>query len=72
MPIFEYVCDDCGSEFETLVLCRDENVSCSNCSSANLTKKMSTCAVKSGEKFTSTASADSCSGCTGKNCSTCH
>lgn len=33
MPIFNFVCDDCGAEFEDLVMKRDEVIICPDCSS---------------------------------------
>ncbi len=43
MPIYEFVCEDCGHEFETLVRNRDEvsNVTCPKCKSSRLKRLMS-------------------------------
>ncbi len=42
MPIFEYKCKKCSQEFERLVFAGEENsVSCPECKSKNVTKKMS-------------------------------
>ena len=42
MPVFEYKCEDCGSRFEELVRCQqDEIKSCSQCGSRQLTKLIS-------------------------------
>ena len=40
MPIYEYVCQDCGHEFEYLVR-GSERPSCPACEKGSLTKKMS-------------------------------
>jgi putative FmdB family regulatory protein len=72
MPIFEFVCGGCGNEFEELVMSRSAEVVCPKCSSKDVNKLMSVCAVKSGEKFTSTSSGAGCSTCSSKNCSSCH
>ncbi len=41
MPIFEYICSDCGAEFEMLVRNKDEKVRCGKCSSEKVSKKLS-------------------------------
>lgn len=46
MPIFEYVCDDCGAEFDLLVRGR-ETPACTACGSTALTKKLSLPRVQS-------------------------
>ncbi len=42
MPMFEYVCNKCGDEFEDLSLSSAEsNPQCPSCSSDNTTRKLS-------------------------------
>jgi putative FmdB family regulatory protein len=41
MPIYEYVCDDCGAEYERLVMKQGAAVSCPKCASAKHTIKLS-------------------------------
>ena len=49
MPIFEYKCDDCGTQFEKLVRRLDAGqISCPSCSSPKLTQQLSTFAAHSG------------------------
>jgi putative FmdB family regulatory protein len=55
MPIFEYVCQNCGTEFEHLVFRTDEVVKCPECGQESVNKLMSACAAKVGQKFTSTS-----------------
>jgi putative FmdB family regulatory protein len=45
MPIFEYHCQACGHEFETLVLPATPPPTCPECRSADLEKLLSTAAV---------------------------
>lgn len=72
MPIFEYVCQNCGKEFERLVFRSDEVVECPECGQQSVNKLMSACAAKIGYKFTSASKpADSCSGCSSTSCSSC-
>ncbi|HID98587.1 MAG TPA: zinc ribbon domain-containing protein [Thermodesulfobacteriaceae bacterium] len=73
MPIFEFVCSQCGNEFEKLVLGSNRKVLCPECSSTDVEKKMSVCAFKTGSNFVGTGkkAANSCSGCTSTKCSSC-
>lgn len=77
MPIYEYVCADCGKEFEELVFGR-EAVRCPHCQSSNNDKLMSRCRHKSGGTAdslgaaSSPGSGSSCSGCTASSCASCH
>ncbi len=76
MPIYEYVCEDCRCEFEELVLCGQEEVSCPQCKSHNVQKQMSVCRAKwgsgsGGDGGPSSIGGSSCSGCSGGNCASC-
>lgn len=62
MPIFEFQCRACQHEFEELVFGSDETPECESCGGADVQRKMSAFAIKSGSKFIS-ASGSSCSGC---------
>ena len=48
MPLFEYVCIECGSEFEKIVPTSKTKVKCAQCSSAKVEKKLSVFAVAGG------------------------
>ena len=66
MPIYEFVCADCGRPFEKLVMSSSKiaEVSCPTCESQNVTKKISTFASKlsGGSTFSfGSASSSSCS-----------
>ena len=41
MPIYEYICSNCETEFEKLVSSSDEKVSCESCGSKKITRKLS-------------------------------
>lgn len=42
MPIFEYKCNQCKKDFEKLVFAgEDKNISCPDCTSKDVDKKMS-------------------------------
>jgi len=85
MPIFEYICNSCGNEFEELVFDPDECPACPKCQSAETGKLMSAVRSKVGgfrpDTGESGGSADPggsdfsssspCSGCSGGDCSSC-
>jgi putative FmdB family regulatory protein len=70
MPIYEYHCDQCQTEFEKLVLNTSEKIACPKCKSKKVQRMMSAFAFSSGGKFKSTASS-SCGSCAATSCSTC-
>ncbi len=45
MPIYEYLCRDCGSPFEKLVRRFDEAVACPSCAGQAVDKQLSVFAV---------------------------
>jgi putative FmdB family regulatory protein len=45
MPIFEYICKDCGVAFEKIVPRYDSAVDCTRCNSPNVEKQLSVFAV---------------------------
>jgi len=58
MPIFEYICKECGRPFEKIVPRYDSQVDCAHCNSANVEKQLSVFAVAG-----SSAGQDSEAGC---------
>jgi putative FmdB family regulatory protein len=62
MPMYEFICSSCETEFEELVFYSDEEVSCPKCSNTKVDKKVSAFAFKSSGRFVA-ASGSSCSGC---------
>lgn len=48
MPIFEYACQGCGREFETLVRSSSPPPQCPSCQGTDLHKKLSTFAPMGG------------------------
>jgi putative FmdB family regulatory protein len=68
MPIYEFICEQCGNEFEELVRSTSTTTGllCPECHSEQVTKKMSTFAAKiAGGKATSFWG-----GSTSSNCNT--
>jgi putative FmdB family regulatory protein len=72
MPIYEYICEKCGNEFEMLVFKEDEAACCA-CGAKDPKKKMSSFGFSVGYKFkaSSKGSGSSCAGCSSSNCSNC-
>ena len=64
MPIFEYLCKDCGQAFEKIVPRHDSAVDCAHCNSENVEKQLSVFAVAGASKeFPSAAADGSCGRC---------
>lgn len=66
MPIFEFICNECGNPFEELVRSANaiDEVICPECHSQKVTKRISTFASRisgGGSSFPSYSSAASCS-----------
>jgi putative FmdB family regulatory protein len=41
MPIYEYVCDDCGEQYERIVMNKSTKVTCPKCESGKKTMQLS-------------------------------
>jgi putative FmdB family regulatory protein len=48
MPIYEYICDDCQTEFEKLVLNKQQEIACPKCASKKATIQLSVFATSNG------------------------
>ena len=77
MPIYEFECEKCEDTFETLVFRSDDSVSCPKCHSDQVHRVLSVFGFKSGGDKGAASSrmgsgVSSCTGCTGRSCSTCH
>jgi putative FmdB family regulatory protein len=75
MPIYEYVCDDCGERYERIVMSQSQEIACPKCSSENRTIQLSVFATPSNGNKSSASSTPSASngggGCCGGSCG-CH
>jgi len=73
MPIYEYICQDCGNAYEQLVMSKSSKIACPQCDSGRHTLKLSVfsasgnSAKSNGQSF---GSSRGC-GCTPKTCG-CH
>ncbi|WP_028573538.1 FmdB family zinc ribbon protein [Desulfonatronovibrio hydrogenovorans] len=80
MPLHEFFCSKCATEFEELIFKEDDPVSCPDCGSSNVEKLISACKFKTGGPIVAgspsasaspTRSSSACAGCSGGNCSSC-
>jgi putative FmdB family regulatory protein len=74
MPIYEYHCNNCGKDFESLVFGKEEPI-CPACKNKKVSRILSVCGFVSkgcgGETVKTSASDSSCSGCSATTCSSC-
>ncbi len=72
MPIYEYVCDDCQTQFEKIVMNKQQEIACPKCASKKATIQLSVFAT-SGNGSSSAPSRSSNGGgaCCGGGCG-CH
>jgi len=63
MPLYEYICQECGSNFEKLCQFSEQvgNPECPNCRSTDTYKKLSRVAVSTYQGQSSYSSASTCS-----------
>jgi putative FmdB family regulatory protein len=62
MPIFEYICQECRHEFETLVFGRDK-AKCPKCESQKLSPQLSVFAVSAKSTAGSASPTGACGSC---------
>ena len=72
MPIYEYVCKDCGYEFESIRSMKDADspIHCKNCLGDRTSRAISVFYAKSDGRSI-TASSGGCGNCGGGSCSSC-
>lgn len=63
MPIFEYSCNSCGTEFETLMHGSSPAPECPACHGSKLQKKLSAFAAITGSTVTRTELPGPCQSC---------
>jgi putative FmdB family regulatory protein len=73
MPIYEYVCDDCGVRYERIVMNGNTKVTCPKCESAKKTIQLSVFAAPAnGSKVSGGPGPSSGGGCCGGGGCGCH
>lgn len=73
MPIYEYLCDDCETRFEKIVINRQQEIACPKCASKKASIQLSVFATANGNGAPAKSSAPSNGGgsCCGGGCG-CH
>jgi putative FmdB family regulatory protein len=74
MPIYEYVCQDCGIRFDALRSIKDADspIACKDCRSEKTSRKISVFFAQSGGKSVAgTNGGGGCAGCAGGHCASC-
>jgi len=51
MPIFEFLCQGCGTHFEQLMMSREAAVNCPTCQSPDVAKQFSAFSMKTAAGF---------------------
>jgi putative FmdB family regulatory protein len=65
MPIYEFVCRECGVRFEKIVPLNTETSSCQKCESNNVEKVLSTFAVQTQHYSPCGSESSACRSCPG-------
>jgi len=76
MPIYEYICEECETRFERIVINRQQEIACPKCASKKASIQLSVFATANGSSNgssakTSTSSSGGGGGCCGGGCA-CH
>lgn len=72
MPIYEYVCDECDTHFEKIVINKQQEIACPKCASKRATIQLSVFAAATNGASSSGPSSSSGGGsCCGGGCG-CH
>jgi putative FmdB family regulatory protein len=78
MPIYEYICEDCDTHFEKIVINKQQEIACPKCASKKASIQLSVFATSSGSANGSSAKSSTSSGgntsggcCGGGSCG-CH
>ncbi len=74
MPIYEYVCTDCGKRFEAIrsIKDADQPIACNKCQSDQTHRAISVFYAQSGAQIIAGGNTSSCAGCSSGSCSTCN
>jgi putative FmdB family regulatory protein len=68
MPIYEYLCDECDTRFEKIVINKQQEIACPKCASNKASIQLSVFATTNGSNGASAKSSPSSSGGGGGSC----
>jgi putative FmdB family regulatory protein len=74
MPIYEYICNDCGNRFEILRSIKeaDSPILCSRCKSNKTQRTVSVFYAQNSSRIIAGSGNSGCSGCSTGACSSCN
>ena len=74
MPIYEYICKDCGNRFEILRSIKDADspIFCKICQGSQTQRAVSVFYAQSGSKIIAGGNNGGCAGCSSGSCSSCN
>ncbi|RPI33338.1 MAG: zinc ribbon domain-containing protein [Chloroflexota bacterium] len=74
MPIYEYMCKDCGAHFDALRSMKDADapIACKECESRHTSRQISVFYAQSGGRVVAGGNGGGCTGCAGGSCSSCN
>jgi len=74
MPIYEYICKDCGARFEILRSIKDADaiIPCKSCQGSQTQRALSVFFAQSGSKIVAGGNTSGCAGCSSGSCSSCN
>jgi putative FmdB family regulatory protein len=75
MPVYEYVCQECGYNFDKMrpMSQADAPIVCTSCNSQSTKRKLSRFFASSeGRAIATPASSCGCGNCSGGSCGSCH
>jgi len=75
MPIYEYICKDCGAQFESLRSMKDADspITCKKCLGIHTIRTLSVFnAHSSGQVIAGASQSCGCGNCSGGSCGSCH
>lgn len=73
MPLYEYICLDCGNRFDALRAMReaDAPIPCEKCESEHVSRLLSLFNAQSSGRVIAGASSNGCANCAGGTCASC-
>lgn len=74
MPIYEYICQECGTKFDSIRSMNeaDKPIACEKCNSLETKRALSVCFTHGTERSSSSQSSCGCGSCSGGSCASCH
>jgi len=73
MPIYEYICQDCGCRFDALRLMKeaDSPINCKKCNSSKTKRALSVFFAQSGGRIVAGNQDSGCANCSSGSCASC-